>query len=153
MKKLGLVLLVLLVFTVFAAQVARAETNDNYYVNADTKTIWDERMLTQYPDVAYVHVGNNVDRFIVEIESGTNGPLDMTILSPTGVTVYDLYDTSPDQHDLKKLITTKRYGTGVYTVKVFHANTANIGYTITIKGPNAIGLGESDGGCNLPCTK
>ncbi len=54
---------------------------------------------------------------------------------------------------LKKLITTKKYGTGVYTVKVFHANTANIGYTLTIKGPNAIGIGEGDGGCTMPATR
>ena len=148
MKKFGWAILLLVMLVAFSAKLALSESNDNYYIDGNTKVLWDERMLTQYPDVAYIHVGHDVDKFIVQVSSDTYGPLDMEVTSPSGTTVYDYYSTQCELHNMKKLITVKKYGAGVYTVKVFHGNTANIGYLLTIKGPNAIGLDEGDGGCS-----
>ena len=135
------VILVLLAGAVFSA------SQDHYYVTQETKVIWDKRMPDHFPDKAYIHVDNGVEKFMVTIDSSTPGPLDLTILSPNGQTVYDYYSMDEGRHDLGTVIDTKKYGFGKYLVKIYQAHTTNIGYLITVKGPRAIGLDDFGPGC------
>ena len=52
-----------------------------------------------------------------------------------------------NHYDLGTLINTAKYGYGKYTVKVYQAHTTNIGYTIHVKGPKAIGIDDNGPGC------
>jgi len=147
MKKLLLGLLLCGIILTLLGNLGFAETNINYRVTGDTGVLWDERMLTQFPDVVYIHVGHDVDKFFIQVDSTTYGPLDLTVIAPNGETVYDYYSMCVDNHNMRRLVSIKKYGTGIYTAKVFQAHTANIGYVFTLKGPKALGPDELEPTC------
>ncbi|MCD6310279.1 MAG: hypothetical protein J7M18_06155 [Candidatus Eremiobacteraeota bacterium] len=136
MKKSLVVVLIIGVMLVGICSLAYATTTKiNYYITPFTKLLWEERIVSHFPDVAYVHVERGVEKFGIHLKTDAPGPVCLQIIAPNNQCVYDLYDFSEPPHTLGKDFRASEYGTGRYTIRVYHANTAPLTYTLVLSGP------------------
>ncbi|MCL5037728.1 MAG: hypothetical protein M1269_11525 [Chloroflexi bacterium] len=133
-KSLFIILAVGIIVAGICGIVYAADTI-NYQITPTTTLLWDMRMVTHFPDVAYVHVDPGVEKFGIQVETDAPGPICLEVTAPNNEVIYNLYDTSPAPHDLGQAFCAKKHGTGTYKIRVFQAHTAPLTYTLILTGP------------------